>query len=376
MVVFSGKNFLVSFFRWPRGGVKSFRSDYTYIHKQLIWETYQYYLTTFGERAVVFGFNDYGLEYLPAPPINSVTVNTEFGVAPYEAYGRIFAFDFKPAPIGGRNINVMGMVSSEFFADLLSLVVDIYGTMPFRRRRAAEATPEYGIQLTAVPLVPEYADYRFIIETDFAIPTQVTIRGDTNNPILTFDATYFTPYASWYYVKALHSPTYDLPIPPYSFNIVNIRDIQVSIKSFHWTLFLDFIYGFNLTIRKSIETVYTHPFSYETEVGYPAITFPFTSYEWTSVTQSIKEGSVSINLSLTAGLPSDANLFLGSELGDFASIYNFTRLSFPVIIRFGNYWVLEATAQVVSLNTSLSPNNAFLIVANLILTDPIALYSP
>jgi hypothetical protein len=320
-----------------------------------------------------YGFNNLGVEYSPAPPIEGASVSTDFGVAPLELLGKVFSYTFKPVPIGGRSISLSGFLSTEFLPEVLSLVWSAgeSGGRTFRRRKSREATPEYGIQLIATSILPEFADYCFIVETHMAIPTRVTIQGSADKPIISFNTDFYTPYLSWYTDRIVLPPVHNLPVPPYSSNLLTIRDIDIRFPTGLWADLLGLIYGFTLSVTKSISPVYTFPEVEDTEAGYGVPANPLVADEWGSVAQCIKEGLVDIRLELLCGLASDINLEVFQRLFGGTNIYQNTREYFLVDINFANLLMLRAAAMVTDLATSISPDDAYMVRATLRLSEPI-----
>ena len=377
MILFSGKNVKVGLFRW---------------YRLPGWHPIPFRILTIGERwkekhvlgvalswglpYKAYGFNNLGVEYTPAPPIETATVNTDFGVAPLELLGKIFTFTFKPTPIGGRSISLSGYLSVEFLPEILSLVWNLDNGIP-RRRMSYEPTPEYGIQLTATSMLPEFLHYCFVVETHMAIPTRVSIRGSADRPIVSFDMEFFTPYLSWY-TDTINTRLLldELEMPPYSDNLLTIRDIGISFPTGVWADLLGLIYSFNLTVTKAISPVYTFPEAADWGVMYGAPTIPLVQDEWGSVAQSIKEGLIDMRLEIQSGIASDINLPAFQQFFGGSNIYYYTREYFPVDINFANLVLLRAAAMVSELSTSISPDDTYMVRAVLRLSEPIAVFTP
>jgi hypothetical protein len=351
LILFSGKNVKACIIRWLAGGLVPFRMPITATKERRILAV----AVSYGVPFKAYGFNNLGVGYLPAPPIESASVNTDFGVAPLELLGKVFGYTFKPIPIGGRSVSLSGSLSVEFLPEILSLVWNLDGGTP-RRRLSREPTPEYGIQLTATSMLPEFAEYCFVVETHMAIPTRVSIQGSTDRPIISFSMDFYTPYLSWYTDRVTVLPRYDLPVPPYSENLLTIRDIGISFPTGLWADLLGLVYGFSLSVTKSISPVYT---------------IPLVADEWGSVAQSIKEGPVELRLELLCGLASDINLEVFHRRFGGTNIYYYTREYFLVDINFANLVLLRAAAMVTDLSTSVSSDDAYMVRAVLRLVEPI-----
>ena len=364
MILFSGRNIKVCIIRWLMGGVIPFRLPVTARwEKRVLLGALSY-----GVPFRAYGFNNLGVDYLPAPPVEQVSVNTDFGIAPLELLGKVFAYTFKPTLIGGRSISLTGYMSLEFLPEILSLVWNLDGETP-QRRYSREPTPEYGIQLTATSALPEFLDYCFVVEAHMAIPTRVSLRGSQDRPLISFDLDFFVPYTSWYTDRLAELPSAQV----YSEQLFTIRDIQISSPSPYWGDLLGLIYGFSLTVTKAITPTYTFPESWDLGVGYGVPTLPYVADEWGSVAQCIKEGLVSIRLELVCGLASDINLVLSERYG--GNIYYYTREYFPLEINFGGIVGLRAAAMVTDLSINPSPEGAAMLRASLQLSEPIYIIS-
>jgi hypothetical protein len=366
LILFSGKNVKACIIRWLAGGLVPFRMPIIATKERRILAA----AMSYGVPFKAYGYNNLGVGYLPAPPIESAAANTDFGVAPLELLGKVFSYTFKPTPIGGRSVSFSGSLSVEFLPEILSLVWNLDGETP-RRRSSREPTPEYGIQLTATSMLPEFAEYCFVVETHMAIPTRVSIQGSTDRPIISFSMDFYTPYLSWYTDRVTALPRYDLPVPPYSQNLLTIRDIGISFPTGLWADLLGLVYGFSLSVTKTISPVYTFPETLDFGVNYAVPTIPLVADEWGSVAQSIREGLVDLRLELLCGLASDINLEVFHRLFGGTNIYYYTREYFFVDINFANLVVLRAAAMVTDLSTSISPDDAYMVRAVLRLSEPI-----
>jgi hypothetical protein len=112
LILFSGKNVKACIIRWLAGGLVPFRMPVIATKERRILAV----AMSYGVPYKAYGYNNLGVEYLPAPPIESAAVNTDFGVAPLDLLGKVFAYTFKPAPIGGRSVSLSGSLSVEFLA--------------------------------------------------------------------------------------------------------------------------------------------------------------------------------------------------------------------------------------------------------------------
>lgn len=378
MILFSGKNVKISIIRWlrtPEARPIPFRilqaeeaksqGGSQGKERRILRAALAY-----GNAYRVYGFNLLGLPYLPAPPIEGVTVSGDFGVAPLEILGKLFAFTFKPTPIGGRSISITGSLCKEFLPEVLSSVWDAEGG---GRRRSFEPAPEYGIQLVALSMIPDFVDRCFVVETHMAIPTRVRIQGSSggDKPILSFHMDFLTPYLSWYTdrteVGVLSSAA---STSLFSGNILTIRDISIRFPTGIWADLLGLVYAFSLSLERTIAPAYTFPGVEDSEVDvWGANVKPLVADEWGSVAQSVKEGPIAMQLELHSGLASDVNL----QVFQLTNIYNYTREYFPVDIVFSDVATLRATAMVSELSISLSPDETYMLRAVLRLSEPISI---
>jgi len=377
LILFSGKNVRVCLIRWyrPQGAQPI---PFRVLSLEEKWNEKRVLSVALsrGLPYKAYGFNNLGVGYMPAPPIETVTVNTDFGVAPLELLGKIFTFTFKPTPIGGRSVSLSGYLSVEFLPEILSLVWNLDDENP-RRRGSYEPTPEYGIQLTATSMLPEFINHCFVVETHMAIPTRVSLRGSTDKPIISFDMEFFTPYLSWYTdMVNTQMLVEEMENPSYSGNLLTIRDIEIRFPTGLWADLLGLIYSFSLTVTKVINPVYTFPEAVDWEATYGTPTIPLVQGEWGSVAQSIKEGSIDMRLEIQSGIASDINLPTFQQLFGGTNIYYYTREYFPVDINFANLVLLRAAAMVSDLSTSISPDDTYMVRAVLRLSEPIAVFTP
>jgi len=326
----------------------------------------------YGNAYRVYGFNLLDLPYLPAPPIEGVTVSGDFGIAPLEILGKLFAFTFKPVPIGGRAVSITGSLCKEFLPEVLSLV---WNAEAGRRRRSFEPAPEYGIQLVALSMIPEFADRCFVVETHMAIPTRVRIQGSSggDKPILSFSMDFLTPYLSWYTdrVEIDARPSSSAAASLFSSNLLTIRDISIRFPTGIWVDLLGLVYSFAFSLERTIAPVYTFPGVEDSEVNVSgARVKPLVADEWGSVAQSVKEGPIAMQLEIQAGLASDVNL----EVFELTNIYNYVREYFPIDIVFSDVVTLRAMAMVESINTSIAPDETYMLRAVLRLSEPISIF--
>jgi hypothetical protein len=134
---------------------------------------------------------------------------------------------------------------------------------------------------------------------------------------------------------------------------------------------LGLVYGFSLSVTKTISPAYTFPETLDYGVTYAVPTFPLVADEWGSVAQSIKEGPVELRLELLCGLASDINLEVLQRLFGGTNIYYYTREYFFVDINFANLVMLRAAAMVTDLSASISPDDTYMVRAVLRLSEPI-----
>jgi hypothetical protein len=317
----------------------------------------------------VYGFNLLDLPYLPAPPIEGVTVSGDFGVAPLEILGKLFAFTFKPIPIGRRSISITGSLSKEFLPEVLS---SVWNAEAGRRRKSFERAPEYGIQLVALPMIPEFVGYCFVVETHVAIPARVRIQGSSGDrPVLSFSMDFLTPYLSWYTDRAEVGVPASSAASLFSSNLLTIRDISIRFPTGIWADLLGLVYAFTFSLERTISPVYTFPEVEDSEVNVGGASVkPLVVDEWGSVAQSVKEGPVSMQLELQAGLASDVNL----AVFQLTNIYNYVREQFPIDIVFSDVVTLRAMAMVESISTSIAPDETYMLRAVLRLSEPISIF--
>jgi hypothetical protein len=327
---------------------------------------------SYGNDHRVYGFNLLGLPYLPAPPVEGVTVSGDFGVAPLEILGKLFAFTFKPTPIGGRFISITGSLCKEFLPEVLS---SVWNAEAGGRRRSFEPAPEYGIQLVALSMIPEFVGHCFVVETHMAIPTRVRIQGSSggDRPVLSFSMDFLTPYLSWYTdrteIGVLSSSAAAAPL--FSSNLLTIRDISIRFPTGIWTDLLGLVYAFAFSLERTISPAYTFPGVEDSEVDvWGAGVKPLVADEWGSVAQSVKEGPVSMQLELQAGLASDVNL----EVFQLTNIYNYVREQFPIDVVFSDVVTLRAMAMVEGISTSITPDETYMLRAVLRMSEPISVF--
>jgi hypothetical protein len=382
LILFSGKNIRVSIIRWSRtptpipfrilqadgseeGGRESHGGSQGK-ERRILRAALAY-----GNAYRVYGFNLLDLPYLPAPPIDGVTVSGDFGVAPLEILGKLFAFTFKPIPIGGRAISITGSLSKEFLPEVLS---SVWNYEAGGRRKSFEPAPEYGIQLVAVSMIPEFAGRCFVVETHMAIPTRVRIQGSSGDkPIVSFNVDFLTPYLSWYTDRTGMGflPFSAAPAPLFSSNLLTIRDISIRFPTGIWADLLGLVYSFAFTLERTIAPAYTFPGVEDSEVNVSGTRVrPLVADEWGSVAQSVKEGPIAMQLELQAGLASDVNL----EVFQLTNIYNYVREQFPIDIVFSDVVTLRAMAMVESISTSIAPDETYMLRAILRLSEPINIF--
>jgi hypothetical protein len=390
LILFSGKNVKVSIIRWLRTATPiPFRilqtdgseEEESHGRSQGKERRILRAALAYGNAYRVYGFNLLDLPYLPAPPIDGVTVSGDFGVAPLEILGKLFAFTFKPIPIGGRAISITGSLSKEFLPEVLS---SVWNYEAGRRRKSFEPAPEYGIQLVAVSMIPEFADRCFVVETHMAIPTRVRIQGSSvgDKPIVSFNMDFLTPYLSWY-TDVLPPPDESgsggsgsggsgaVPAFLFSSDLLTIRDISIRFPTGIWTDLLGLIYSFAFSLERTIAPAYTFPEVEDSEVNVSgARVRPLVADEWGSVAQSVKEGPIAMQLELQAGLASDVNL----EVFQLTNIYNYVREQFPIDIVFSDVVTLRAMAMVESISTSIAPDETYMLRAILRLSEPINIF--
>jgi hypothetical protein len=377
LILFSGKNVKISLIRWlqtsgaapiPFRILRAGESEEAGGKERRILRA----ALSYGNAYRVYGFNLLGLPYLPAPPIEGVTVSGDFGVAPLEILGKLFAFTFKPIPIGGRSISITGSLCKEFLPEVLS---SVWNAEAGGRRRSFEPAPEYGIQLVALSMIPEFAGHCFVVETHMAIPTRVRIQGSSggDKPVLSFSMDFLTPYLSWYTdragIDALSSSAAAAPF--FSSDLLTIRDISIRFPTGIWADLLGLVYTFAFSLERTISPAYTFPEVEDSEVDvWGAGVKPLVADEWGSVAQSVKEGPVSMQLELQAGLASDVNL----EVFQLTNIYNYVREQFPVDIVFSDVVTLRAMAMVESISTSITPDETYMLRAVLRMSEPISVF--
>jgi hypothetical protein len=381
LILFSGKNVKVSIIRWLRTATPvPFRilqtdgseEEESHGRSQGKERRILRAALAYGNAYRVYGFNLLDLPYLPAPPIDGVTVSGDFGVAPLEILGKLFAFTFKPIPIGGRAISITGSLSKEFLPEVLS---SVWNYEAGRRRKSFEPAPEYGIQLVAVSMIPEFADRCFVVETHMAIPTRVRIQGSSggDKPIVSFNMDFLTPYLSWYTDRTGMGflPFSAAPAPLFSSNLLTIRDISIRFPTGIWADLLGLVYSFAFSLERTIAPAYTFPEVEDSEVNVSgARVRPLVADEWGSVAQSVKEGPIAMQLELQAGLASDVNL----EVFQLTNIYNYVREQFPIDIVFSDVVTLRAMAMVESISTSIAPDETYMLRAILRLSEPINIF--
>jgi hypothetical protein len=393
LILFSGKNVKVSIIRWLRtaapipfrilqtDGSEEEKEEESHGRSQEKERRILRAALAYGNAYRVYGFNLLDLPYLPAPPIDGVTVSGDFGVAPLEILGKLFAFTFKPIPIGGRAISITGSLSKEFLPEVLS---SVWNYEAGGRRKSFEPAPEYGIQLVAVSMIPEFADRCFVVETHMAIPTRVRIQGSSggDKPIVSFNMDFLTPYLSWY-TDVLPPPDESgsgesgsgksgaVPAPLFSSDLLTIRDISIRFPTGIWADLLGLIYSFAFSLERTIAPAYTFPEVEDSEVNVSgARVRPLVADEWGSVAQSVKEGPIAMQLEIQAGLASDVNL----EVFQLTNIYNYVREQFPIDIVFSDVVTLRAMAMVESISTSIAPDETYMLRAILRLSEPINIF--
>jgi len=381
LILFSGKNVKVSIIRWLRtttpipfrilqtdgSGGEELHGRSQGKERQILRAALGY-----GNAYRVYGYNLLGLPYLPAPPIDGVTVSGDFGIAPLEILGKLFAFTFKPIPIGGRAISITGSLSKEFLPEVLS---SVWNYEAGGRRRSFEPAPEYGIQLIAFSMIPEFAGYCFVVETHVAIPARVRIQGSSggDKPIVSFSMDFLTPYLSWYTDKTgMGFPSFSAaPAPLFSSNLLTIRDVSIRFPTGIWADLLGLVYSFTFSLERTIAPAYTFPEVEDSEVDVSgARAKPLVADEWGSVAQSVREGPIAMQLELQAGLASDVNL----EVFQLTNIYNYVREQFPIDIVFSDVVTLRAMAMVEGISTSIAPDETYMLRAVLRLSEPIYIF--
>jgi hypothetical protein len=386
LILFSGKNVKVSIVRWLRTATpipfrilqtgESAEGEESHGRSRGEERRILRAALAYGNAYRVYGFNLLGLPYLPAPPLDGVTVSGDFGVAPLEILGKLFAFTFKPTPIGGRSISITGSLSKEFLPEVLS---SVWNAETGERRRSFEPAPEYGIQLVALSMIPEFAGRCFVVETHMAIPTRVRIQGSSggDRPIVSFTMDFLTPYLSWYTDVVPPSDESNsgeseaAPIPLFSSDLLTIRDISIRFPTGIWTDLLGLVYAFSFSLERTIAPAYTFPEVEDSEVDvWGAHVKPLVANEWGSVAQSVKEGPIAMQLELQAGLASDVNL----EVFQLTNIYNYVREPFPIDIVFSDVVTLRAMAMVESISTSITPDETYMLRAVLRLSEPINIF--
>jgi len=368
MLLLSGKNSFICIMRWKEEQLPlvfekvPFRLPYWFSGRPNV---IQLYLDAGMNVEITYGFHilDVGatIQY-PSPPVDSIMVNTTFGVEPNLMLGKIFSLDFRPSPIEGRNVVIRGKVTTEFLTELLYPLAVF---TEYRRRFAFEPTPIYGIQVVTVSHLPEFSEYVHVIEVPVAVPQRIVISADSNS-FVSFEVTYFTPYASWYISKLFGRRLPSWFDPVYSENVYTIREVEVGFTKGSWWEILGFPYSFSFTANKEITPVYT----------FPAVAgnTPLVAREWGSVAQSIREGPFTLELDLTYHVSSDATLPLGYELlGALGGghMFTYSRQSFPFTLRLSPFHLIEATAQVVSLTSTHISTDALRIAARILLAEPI-----
>jgi hypothetical protein len=384
LILFSGKNVRVSIIRWLRapGAVPiPFRIPHEEAAEPRVesqgWGRKDRVLRaalSYGNAYRVYGFNLLGLPYLPAPPVESVAVSGDFGVAPLEILGKRFAFTFKPTPIGGRSISITGSLSKEFLPEVLSLVWNVEAG---RKRGSVEPVPEYGIQLVALSMIPEFAGHYFVVEAHMAIPTRVRIQGSSwgDKPIVSFSIDFLTPYLSWYtdMFEIMEEHVSSLPpiTPLFSGNLLTIRDIEIRFPTGFWADLLGLVYSFSLSLEGTISPVYTFPEVEDLEVDvWGANVKPLVSGEWGAIAQSIRDGPIAMQLEIQSGISSDVNF----TVFQLANIYNYMREPVSIEIVFSDVVTLQATAVVEGISTTVTPDETWLLRAVLRLGEPINIF--
>jgi len=382
LILFSGKNVKVSIIRWLRTATpipfrilqtdESGEGAGSHGRSQGKERRILRSALAYGNAYRVYGFNLLDLPYLPAPPIDGVTVSGDFGIAPLEILGKLFAFTFKPVPIGGRSISITGSLSKEFLPEVLS---SVWNDEAGGRRRSFESAPEYGIQLVALSMIPEFAGHCFVVETHMAIPTRVRIQGSSggDKPIVSFGMDFLTPYLSWYTdrtgIDVFSSSAAAASL--FSSNLLTIRDISIRFPTGIWVDLLGLVYSFTFSLERTISPVYTFPEVEDSEVAvWGARVKPLVADEWGSVAQSVKEGPIAMQLELQAGLASDINL----AVFQLTNIYDYVREQFPIDIVFSDVVTLRAMAMVESISTSITPDESYLLRAVLRLSEPISIF--
>jgi hypothetical protein len=179
---------------------------------------------------------------------------------------------------------------------------------------------------------------------------------------------FLTPYLSWYTDRAEVGVSASPAAPPFSSDLLTIRDISIRFPTGIWADLLGLVYAFSFSLERTISPVYTFPEVEDSEVNVGGASVkPLVADEWGSVAQSVKEGPVSMQLELQAGLASDVNL----AVFQLTNIYNYVREQFPIDIVFSDVVTLRAMAMVEGISTSIAPDETYMLRAVLRLSEPI-----